>query len=239
MKKRAVLILTCFLFVSCVPATPSQVNQIDNSEYITIVPTIIVQATKETAAPEKQLATERPTQTPTKNAPTCVSLLEPINGVTLPPIGKVTFSWTPKDNAGTYILKIILPSGNIASFETEQTFRIRYMETLTVGGNYHWQVIAQDTNGNEICESELSTFEKPEYQKPDDIADSTGDTPQNNNNSEGASDACIVESVTCSSTYSVSCPDGSDSVNAPTNCVDNCGNPASDPPPPPCTSGET
>jgi hypothetical protein len=52
------------------------------------------------------------------------------------------------------------------SFETDQTFRDRYMEAFVAGGEYQWQVIAQRADGSKICVSEVSTFDKPAYEKP-------------------------------------------------------------------------
>ena len=70
------------------------------------------------------------------------------------------------DEAGNYVLNIILPSGETVSFETDQNFRDRYMEAFVTGGEYKWQVVAQDKNGGNICISEVSTFDKPAYINP-------------------------------------------------------------------------
>jgi hypothetical protein len=113
-----------------------------------------------------ELDVATPTDIPTEPPLTCVTLLAPVNGADLPLTGKVTFSWTPLNEAGTYVLNIILPSGETLSFETDQTFRDRYMEAFVAGGKYQWQVIAQGADGSDICVSEVSTFDKPAYEKP-------------------------------------------------------------------------
>jgi hypothetical protein len=62
-------------------------------------------------------------------------------------------------------LNIVLPSGEIVLFETDQTFRDRYMEAFVAGGEYQWHVIAQEIDESAICISEVATFDKPAYEK--------------------------------------------------------------------------
>ena len=115
----------------------------------------------------------------------CVILLAPVKGADLPLTGKVTFSWTPMNEAESYVLNIILPSGETISFETDQTFRDRYMEAFVAGGEYQWQVIAQDKNGSEVCVSEVSTFDKPAYEKPKDNNGNDGNNTGDGGGEEG------------------------------------------------------
>ena len=162
MKTKVVLLLIIgILLSSCAPETPTPTQESEVANDV---------ATEEpaTEAPETQepVVTESPTEVPTEPPLACVTLLTPINGIEIPPVGKVTFSWTPKDEAGNYVLNIILPSGDFVPFEIDQTFRDRYMEAFVVGGEYQWQVIAQDTNGSEICVSEVAKFDKSAYQPP-------------------------------------------------------------------------
>jgi hypothetical protein len=163
-------ILTCamilFLLTACEVATQTQISEVlATSEVSTEAP-----ATQEPVATEAptaaELLTEPPTEIPTEPPLTCVTLLTPENGADIPSVGKVTFSWTPLDEAGSYILNIILPSGEMVLFETDQATHDRYMEAFVAGGEYQWQVIAQGPDGSEICVSEVATFDKPEYQKP-------------------------------------------------------------------------
>jgi hypothetical protein len=156
MKSKVVILsFVSLLLFSCAPATPTQ-----EDEVVEIVTEEIV--TKESVS--EPIATEEPTETPIA----CVTLLSPVNGAEIPPVGKVTFSWTPMDEAGNYVLNIILPSGEIVPFETDQTFRDRFMEAFVAGGEYEWQVVAQGVDGSEICVSEVATFEKPAYIKTND-----------------------------------------------------------------------
>jgi hypothetical protein len=127
-------------------------------------PEPVVVLTQEPIAQEP-IATEPPTEAPTESQPACMTLLEPINGIDLPVTGKVTFSWTPMDEAGSYVLNFLLPSGYTASFETDQTFRNRYMEAFASGGEYQWQVIARGADGSEICFSDMFAFDKSAYQE--------------------------------------------------------------------------
>ncbi len=166
MKTKVVLLLIIgILLSSCAPATPTQESEVVN-DVVTEEPATEAPETQEPVITEEPIATESPTEAPAELPLACVTLLTPINGVEIPPVGKVTFSWTPMDEAGNYVLNIFLPSGEIVPFETDQTFRDRYMEAFVAGGEYQWQVVAQDTHGSEICVSEVAKFDKPAYQQP-------------------------------------------------------------------------
>ncbi len=163
--KIALLIIISFFLASCEMATATQESE-DVNDVATEAPATEAPVTREPVVTEEPIATELPTEAPTEPPLACVTLLTPINGVEIPPVGKVTFSWTPMDEAGNYVLNIILPSGETVSFETDQTFRDRYMEAFVAGGEYQWQVVAQNLDGSEICVSEVATFDKPAYEKP-------------------------------------------------------------------------
>ena len=172
--KLAVLFIISVLLASCAPETPTQESEV--VEIATEAPATEAPITQEPVITEEPAATEPPTEVPTESPLACVTLLTPINGVEIPPVSKVTFSWTPMDEAGNYVLNIILPSGDIVPFETDQTFRDRYMEAFVAGGEYQWKVIAQGTDGSEICVSEIFTFYKPAYENPNGVdgGDSNG-----------------------------------------------------------------
>lgn len=162
-KKARILIFISILLLSCAPEAPAQEDEI--IEIATDAPVIEVPKTQEPVITEEPVATELPSEIPLA----CVTLLTPVNGAEIPPVGKVTFSWTPMDEAGKYVLNIILPSGDVVPFETDQTFRDRYMEAFVTGGEYQWWVIAQDVDGSQICVSEVSAFDKLAYnKKPND-----------------------------------------------------------------------
>jgi len=180
----AIFIFVSVLLVSCAPDTPTQEYEV--IEVATETPTAEAIMVQEPAVVEESIATETPTETPTVTPIACVTLLTPINGAEIPPVGKVTFSWTPMDEAGNYVLNIILPSGEIVSFETDQTFRDRYMEAFVAGGEYQWFVIAQDKDGSEICVSKGATFDKPAYKKPKIGGSSDGDGNNDGGNAGGS-----------------------------------------------------
>jgi hypothetical protein len=90
----------------------------------------------------------------------CSRLLSPSDGANIPPVGKQTFLWTSIAEAGSYVQKITLPSGETLSYETNQTLKDFYMEAFIAGGEYKWQIVAQDSDGSEICSSEVYSFEK-------------------------------------------------------------------------------
>jgi hypothetical protein len=176
--KIEILVCISLILASCAPATPTQENEvveIAKEEIITEAP-----IAQETITTEEPVSTEKPTDTPTEIPIACVSLLTPVEGVEIPPVGKVTFSWTAVKEAGKYVLNIILPSGDIVPFETDQTFYDRYMEAFVAGGEYKWQVIAQRADGNEICVSEVATFDKPSYEKQKGGSENGGDGGSNN-----------------------------------------------------------
>jgi hypothetical protein len=178
--KIAILVFISMLLVSCAPATPTQED--DVVEVATKETVTEATATPEPLATEKPTPTVQPTETPTETPIACVTLLSPESGVEIPPIGKVTFSWTPVDGADIYVLNIILPSGNVVPFETDQAFHDRYMEAFAAGGEYQWQVIVQDTDGSQICVSEVAKFDKPAYVPP-----KIGDNDEKSENGSGES----------------------------------------------------
>lgn len=186
--KVVILVLLSILLVSCAPATPTQedeVVEIATEEIVTEEPV------SQPITTEEPVVTEEPTEAPTETPIACVTLLSPVDGVEIPPVGKVTFSWTAMDEAGKYVLNIILPTGDTVPFETDQTVYDRYMEAFTFGGEYQWQVVAQRIDGSEICISDIAKFDKSTYSPP----------KNNGSNSDGGNDGggsdCLSDG-TCS-----------------------------------------
>jgi len=93
------------------------------------------------------------------------------------------------DEAGKYVLNIILPSGEIVPFKSDQTFRDQYMEAFVVGGEYQWQVIAQSADGSEICVSEIATFDKSAYEKPKGAGNGNGSDVSGGGSEEGGDES--------------------------------------------------
>ena len=181
--KVAILVFISFLLLSCAPATPTQedeVAEIATEEIIT------EESISQPVTTEESIVTEEPTETPTETPIACVTLLTPVNGVEIPSVGKVTFSWTAIGEAGKYVLNIILPSGDIVPFETDQTFYDHYMEGFAVGGEYQWQVVAQSKDGNDICLSSVAIFDKSTYQPPQ--SNNGSNNSDGDNNDSGNSD---------------------------------------------------
>ena len=183
--KVAILVFITILLVSCAPATLAQedeVVEIATEEIVTEAPTI-----QEPITTEEPIVTEESTEAPIA----CVTLLTPVNGADIPPVGKVTFSWTAIDGAGKYVLNILLPSGDIVPFETDQTFHDRYMEAFSAGGEYQWQVVAQSKDGSEVCISEIANFNKPTYQSPkNNTGGENGGDNNSGDNGNGGSETC-------------------------------------------------
>ncbi len=180
--KVAILVSISLLLFSCTPATPTQedeVVEIATEEIVT------EESVSQPLTTEESIVTEEPTETPTETPIACVTLLSPVDGVEIPPVGKVTFSWTTLDEAGKYVLNIILPSGDIVPFETDQIFHDQYMEAFSMGGEYQWQVVAQGKDGSEICVSEVAKFDKSAYSPPQE----NGGENKNDEGSTGGGDS--------------------------------------------------
>lgn len=183
MKTKVAILVSISLFLfSCAPATPTQEDEV--AEVVT-EEIATEESASQPAKTEEPVITEEPTEAPTETPIACVTLLSPVNGVEIPPVGKVTFSWTPLDEAGKYVLNIILPTGDIIPFETDQTVYDRYMEAFVAGGEYQWQVVAQDKNGSQICASEVVTFNKSAYQQPQNNNDGSNNNGSNDNSGNG------------------------------------------------------
>ncbi len=182
--KVAILVFVSFLLLSCAPATPTQEDEVAEIATEEIV-------TEESVS--QPVTTEEPTETPTETPIACVTLLSPVNGVEIPPVGKITFSWTPMNEAGKYVLNVILPSGDIVPFETDQTFHDQYMEAFWVGGEYHWQVVAQSKDGNKICISEVAKFEKSAYNPPKNNGGGANDDGSNGDGGSGDEGGCGID----------------------------------------------
>ena len=110
-------------------------------------------------------ATELPpptvTETPT---PSCLGLLEPKNGASLPATGKQTFAWEPLSGATLYLLEINPPPWHYAQvFESQEPSLHRWLNTIPWEGEYSWHVSALDASGQVICISGPFTFTKPEF----------------------------------------------------------------------------
>jgi len=162
-----IVVLLAILLPSCTPGMPTQEIEVTKNvpTEVSFTEVVMTQAPVVTQEPTAT-AMDMPTEAPTKIPPSCLTLLTPLDGAEIPAIGKITFSWSPLNEATFYALNIMLPSGEIVSFETEQTFRDQYMEVFSAGGAYQWRVIAQDRKRKEICSSELATFNKPASKQP-------------------------------------------------------------------------
>ena len=92
--------------------------------------------------------------------PACVDLLSPEAGSQVPIGSKVTFAWTPLNEASTYQLNLILPDGESVTMETDRTSRDRYLEAYRQSGEYQWSVTPLDADGQPICISNTLSFIK-------------------------------------------------------------------------------
>lgn len=120
------------------------------------------------------------TSTPTSTPEPCFSLLKPTDRAELGNIGRVAFVWEEQNGAASYKLVITLPNELIEEYETELTRFEKYLESLPMAGEYHWFVIAYDTNGDEVCQTDKFTFRKLAQQK--------NNGGRNGNNNDGSDD---------------------------------------------------
>lgn len=170
MKTNVVIVVSlAILLTSCTPGVPAQDVEVTPSVPIEVAFT----KTPEPVVTQGLTATETPTPTivPSKTPPGCVTLLTPSDGAEMPAVGKVTFSWSPMNEAMFYALQIMTPSGETILFETSETFRDQYIEVFSAGGEYQWNVIAQDRKRKEICSSALAIFSKPASTPPKQTKD--------------------------------------------------------------------
>ena len=110
-------------------------------------------------------ATQMPSPTVTETPkPSCLRLIEPPNGASLPSIGKQAFEWEPLSGATKYLLEINPPPGHFQqTFESEQPSLYRWLNTMPWAGDYSWQVTAFDKDGEIICVSGPIAFTKPKF----------------------------------------------------------------------------
>ncbi len=112
-----------------------------------------------------------PTATPAASAtisepaaPSCLKLIEPKNGASLPATGNQNFEWEAHPQASQYLLEIKPPPYHFnQSFESTETSLNRWLDTLPWAGDYAWHVIALDASGEPICTSGDNTFSKPKF----------------------------------------------------------------------------
>lgn len=115
-----------------------------------------------TVSPKKASLTQKDTSTPNP----CFKLLTPENGSMLNASGIVTFLWEELPGAEMYKLEITMPTGIVVTFNSANTRRNQYLETLIVHGTYIWMVTAFTGDGTIICVTEPFRFNKPEYLPP-------------------------------------------------------------------------
>jgi hypothetical protein len=152
-----------FVFLGACAPKPSQLLT------PTITPTIT-----ETSSPQPTATnsvtptftiTETLTVTETLTEIPCFHLLEPENGATFGTRGRISFQWSSQVGASLYKLLITLPNGELEEYQNKSTLLEKYLESLPIGGEYTWQVIALKTKSVEICSSEIASFSKGTFEE--------------------------------------------------------------------------
>ncbi len=105
-----------------------------------------------------------PTPPPPPTAtPACtLSFISPSNGAALPETGPVNFSWTAVSRASYYILSVNLPGGGgKQNFTVNGTSRILYMDNFPEDGSFSAEVLARDSDGDNMCQAEIQFIKNP------------------------------------------------------------------------------
>jgi hypothetical protein len=147
-----------------VGSIPTSTNTAIPQPSATLPPTPIPPTpTEAVVMPAADTETPAPAATDTPE-PSCLRLLEPENGVSLRSIGRLNFVWEPLSGAAKYLLVITPPDYHFKQiFESEQPGLNRWLDTIPWAGEYSWQVSALDADGQEICVSRASTFNKTPF----------------------------------------------------------------------------
>ena len=177
--KLKLLLIILLITLACgktIPAPDQSDEPVQEKLTATFTPTATATST----------ATSTPTATPTFTPEPliCSQPLTPEDGAELPYIGKAIFSWTEIEDAKEYILEITMPSGNIVTFESDKTEIARYMEAFEQGGEYQWSIISQNAAGEDICESNIFTFTKPQLPENKSQGNDSGDVEKPPNTNE-------------------------------------------------------
>jgi hypothetical protein len=89
--------------------------------------------------------------------------------------GQITFTWFEQSGAAAYHLTLSYPDGSSALFESDTPSLNFYLASFPMGGDYSWQVIALDSNGDEICVQGPYPFSKEEKSTETPTSTATND----------------------------------------------------------------
>jgi hypothetical protein len=140
----------------------------NNQELDTFIASIQENNEEPPTAPPELVTVVPPTATPAGSA-VCLTIIQPEDDASLSFNGAVNFQWEPRAGASQYTVTFHYPGGQTQAFTTSDTQLTRYMDTLTDGGSYQWDIAALDGSGSMICATPGSSFSKPSSH-PQDIA---------------------------------------------------------------------
>jgi len=89
--------------------------------------------------------------------------------------------------AAKYIIEFTLPTGQTVTFEAIETSHTRYLESLTLGGEFFWKVTALNSKEEIICVSSQFTFTKP---APPPTSKQSHGNGENNNGDDNGTNNC-------------------------------------------------
>lgn len=128
--------------------------------------TTTLTTTRESSATQTVTSTVIPSTTQTvtttgTTAPACLVPLAPPDSSSFGSFGQISFSWESNTDAASYAVVVTAPNGTLMTFPTNLTEYTRWIESFSCGGEFSWQVLAFDEEGNEICRSAYTKFTKP------------------------------------------------------------------------------
>ncbi|BCY16490.1 hypothetical protein hrd7_03390 [Leptolinea sp. HRD-7] len=137
-------------------------KKIQKSEPSTPTLTQTETITATASATKTATSTTTATATTTTTAkPPCLIPLTPPEGTGFDAFGKISFSWTSNIEAASYVVAVTAPNGTVMTFPSKSNEYSRWIESFAWGGEFSWQVLALDAEGNVLCRSVPVTFKKP------------------------------------------------------------------------------
>lgn len=169
------LAISAVLFFGQMSGTGSTGSNPNDGRHDTAQPTaeeITLSSTVSSSVTTTETATETPSASPTVTATetvtpsvtstsVCLQPGIPSDSAEFGPFGRINFDWTANVDAAAYLVQVTSPTGLDMTFRSNTPEYSRYVESFPWGGEYTWQVVALDANGNELCRSISSKFTKP------------------------------------------------------------------------------
>ena len=94
--------------------------------------------------------------------PDCLIPLAPPDSSSFGSFGEISFSWDSNVDAASFVVAVTAPNGTVMTFPAKDSGEYsRWIESFPWGGEFTWQVLALDPDGNVLCRSASMRFTKP------------------------------------------------------------------------------